>query len=147
MNLIIVALLAVIAIVVAPWLFAFVVVLVGAYGAIVIAVAALVVVGAVVYSVWQANARARAAKAVAPVQRPQADFSATLAELAVRDKASKIRAEAKLAEDERLKIEREQSIKRRSIPCPHCNAMILKGSMYCASCGKAPVSGQAAAGR
>ena len=99
MNLIIVALLAVIAIVVAPWLFAFVVVLVGAYGAIVITVAALVVVGAVVYSVWQANARARAAKAVAPVQRPQADFSATLAELAVRDKASKIRAEAKLAED------------------------------------------------
>ncbi|GLX91842.1 hypothetical protein Pfra02_44100 [Pseudomonas fragi] len=147
MNLIIVALLAVIAIVVAPWLFAFVVVLIGAYGAVVIAVAAIVVVGAVIYSVWQANARARAAKAMAPVQRPQADFSATLAELAVKEKAARARAEAKAVEAERLKIEREQSIKRRSIPCPHCNALILKGSMYCASCGKAPVSGQASAGR
>lgn len=147
MNLIIVALLAVITIVVAPWLFAFVVVLIGAYGAIVIAVAAIVVIGAVIYSICQANAKARAAKAKAPVTRPQADFSVTLAELAVKDKASKARAEAKLVEQERLKIEREQSIKRRSIPCLHCNSMILKGSMYCASCGKAPVSGQASAGR
>ena len=147
MNLIIVALLAVITIVVAPWLFAFVVVLIGAYGAIVIAVAAIVVVGAVIYSVWQASARARAAKAMAPAQRPQADFSANLAELAVKEKAARARAEAKAVEVERLKIEREQSIKRRSIPCPHCNAMILKGSMYCASCGKAPISGQASAGR
>ncbi|PLP85689.1 hypothetical protein [Pseudomonas sp. FFUP_PS_41] len=141
MQLIIAALLFLIALYVVPWLFGIVVMALGAYAFVVVAAGGVVLLIAVVIGIWhgvtllrERSARKRASQAFELIaQRSQAEEAALEIE---RRRMDEIRAASEAAEAEK----KEQLRVKRLVACVNCSSMITRGSMYCPVCGKPPVT-------
>lgn len=141
MQLIIAALLFLIALYIVPWLFGVVVVALGAYAFVVVAAGGVVLLMAVAIGVWhgiyllrQRAARKRAALAFElNAQRDQAEQAAAAIERKRMD-------QVKAAEDAAQAEEKERARVKRLVACVNCSSMITRGSMYCPVCGKPPVA-------
>lgn len=141
MQVLIVILLAIIAIVLAPWLIGVFALAAGTYVVAMAIAAALTITLLILVLIWSWVSKLRTkAKEKQLIERHRVDLERTEAELAISAQHARQRAEIK-AKEAALEAERkEQERIRRLVLCPHCSSKIAKGSMFCPVCGKQPLS-------
>ncbi|WP_212809014.1 zinc ribbon domain-containing protein [Pseudomonas sp. Seg1] len=140
MQIIIAVLLFLIAIYIVPWLLSVVLLALGAYAFVVVVIGGVLLFLLVAFGIWHGvyllRQRAAGKRVALALQMDIEQSDAIHARAAEeRERRAQIKVAEQAAEAERLNSERT----KRSVPCPNCSSMILRGSMFCPACGKPPI--------